>query len=205
MKTTRYEPAGFLNIDLEIKSRRSLEPLVEAWPGVYEPGKIEGRKPRWLLLNVSDSRAHDAEGTAKALLRRVERLRGEALRSWKGAHDRVFDIGIQAPGPDPRRAFEEVQLTPETLKRLAAAGARVKVTVYPAEPERPDDMPPKTPKPPNRKPFKRLPLGFSASLFWHKSGEAAACYAPEPAQMASAYRHEGSRPDSHKDIHRAES
>lgn len=141
MEPARFDPAHFLNIDLEIKSRRSLEPLVEAWPGVYQPGKIEGRKPLWLLLNAWDSRARDAEGTAKALLRRVEKLRGEALRSWKGAYDRAFDIGIQAPGPDPRRAFEDVQLSAETLRRIAAAGARVKMTVYAAQLEEPDYRP----------------------------------------------------------------
>lgn len=45
----------------------------------------------------------------------------------------MFDIGVQAGGPGSR-AFEEVRLTADTLRRIAAAGAQIQVTVYPAEP-----------------------------------------------------------------------
>jgi hypothetical protein len=51
------------------------------------------------------------------------------------AHRRTFDIGVRAGGAG--RAFEEVRLTPETLKRVAAVGAHIQITVYPAEPESP--------------------------------------------------------------------
>jgi hypothetical protein len=144
VETTRFEPGRFRNIDLEVKSRRSLTPLATAWPWAQLPSKLEG-EPRWLQINPRryTKQSEHAEGTAKQLLRHIESLRGEALRCWKGAHERVFDIGVQAPGPDPRRAFEEVQFSAETLRRIAAAGARIKVTVYPAEPECPPYIPPK--------------------------------------------------------------
>jgi hypothetical protein len=129
------EPAQFLNIDLDVRSRRSLAPLVTAWPWAYQPmtaGGPPSPNPRWILINAPE-RGKTAEALAKHLLRHIEQLRGEARQSWKSAYRRVFDIGVQAGGPG--RAFEDVTLTADTLKRIAAVGAAVQITVYPAVPE----------------------------------------------------------------------
>jgi hypothetical protein len=75
--------------------------------------------------------AKNANSAAKYLLRHIERLKGTALDSWRQAHHRIFDIGVRAGGPG--RAYEEVQLSAGTLKRIAAVRAQIKVTVYPAE------------------------------------------------------------------------
>jgi len=129
-KPPRFEAAEFLNIDLDVRSRRSLAPLVAAWPWSYRPLIAEGRPhPRWLIL--SPGVVKNAEAAAKKLLQHIRSLRGDALLCWKQAHRRVFDIGVQAGGPG--RSFEEVRLTPETLRRVAAAGAHIQLTVYPAE------------------------------------------------------------------------
>jgi hypothetical protein len=126
------EDGQFLNIDLDVRSRRSLAPLVTAWPCAYRPLVADGRPhPRWLLLNAK-GRGLNAEIVAKRLLRHIENLRGDARQCWKDAHRRVFDIGVQAGGPG--RALEEVRLTAETLRRIGAVGAQIQVTVYPAEP-----------------------------------------------------------------------
>jgi hypothetical protein len=74
-----------------------------------------------------------AEGAAKELLKYIRGLRGDARACWKQAHQRVFDIGIQAGGPG--RAFEQVRLTSATLRDIAAVGATIQVTVYPPQPE----------------------------------------------------------------------
>jgi hypothetical protein len=122
--------ARFLNIDLEVRSRKSLAPLVAACPSSYQPLLTTGRaNPRWLIVNPGRIPT-TAEIAAKNLLRQIEGLRGAARRSWNEAHRRVFDIGIQAGGPDA--VFEGVRLTPETLRRIAAVGASIQVTVYPA-------------------------------------------------------------------------
>ena len=92
-----------------------------------------GPDSRWLILNAFV--AETAEAAAQLLLGHVSKLRGAALRSWKQAYRRMFDIGVQAGGPG--RAFEEVQLAAVTLGRIAAAGGQIQVTVYPAEPESP--------------------------------------------------------------------
>ena len=130
-----FEEAHFLNIDLDVRSRRSLAPLVAAWPGSYQPLTLKGRPDsHWLIHNAV--LAGTAEVAAKELLKHIRGLRGDARTCWKHAHRRVFDIGVQAGGPGSR-AFEQVQLTVETLRHIAAAGAQVQVTVYPPEPETP--------------------------------------------------------------------
>jgi len=137
------EDPQFLNIDLDVRSRRSLAPLVAAWPWSYQPPVAENRRnPHWLTLNPRriTPRRRTAERATKELLGHVRRLRGEARRSWNHARVRVFDIGVQAGGPG--RACEDVQLTAETLRQIAFVGAQVKVTVYPAQPQSPVDPPP---------------------------------------------------------------
>jgi hypothetical protein len=130
-KPPRFEDPQFLNIDLDVRSRRSLTPLVAAWPWSYQPLIAEGSPdPRWLILNPRRV-VLNAEAAAKELLRHIRNLRGNARLSWKQAHRRTFDIGVRAGGEG--LAFEEVRLTPETLQHIGAAGAHIQVTVYPAE------------------------------------------------------------------------
>jgi hypothetical protein len=140
VKAPRFEDAHFLAIDLDVRSRRSLAPLVAAWPESYQPltGKNGRPDSHWLILNAG--LAETAEAAAKELLKHIRALRGDARRCWNHAHRRVFDIGVRAGGPG-RRAFEQVRLTAETLGYIAAAGAQVQVTVYPPEPETPFVVP----------------------------------------------------------------
>ena len=122
------EPAGFLNIDLDVRSRRPIAGLLVAWPGADRPRRSDGRFHRgWLIIRAPGS-VRTAEAAARFLLSEVERLPPVARRCWNHASRRTFDIGIQA-GPQPP-AFEAVQLEPSTLERIAAVGGRIQITVY---------------------------------------------------------------------------
>ena len=128
----QFEPAKFLNIDLDVRSRRSLAPLIAVWPWSYQPLATQERaNTRWMIVNPQRLRLKDAEAAAKDLLDHIEGLGGEARRCWKQAHRRIFDIGLQ--GPASGRPFEGVRLTAETLRRIAAAGGQIQVTVYPPQ------------------------------------------------------------------------
>jgi hypothetical protein len=121
-------PAEFLNIDLDVRSRVSLAPLAAAWPSARDP--MLRANPRWLVLSAH-SRVQTAEATARALLKMIAALSPAGRRCWNRASKRTFDIGVQA-GVGPR-AFEDVQLTPRTLGRIAAIGAQLQFTVYPPQ------------------------------------------------------------------------
>lgn len=127
----------FLNIDLDVRSRRSLAPLAAAWPHAQRPLRLDGRAdPHWLILSGPGT-SNSAETVARGLLRQVERLSRTARQSWKVASRRTFDVGVQA-GAHPS-AFEEVVLQPATMQRIAAIGAQVQITIYaplPAEERR---------------------------------------------------------------------
>ena len=86
---------------------------------------------RFTLADLNAFVSEDAESAAKHLLEQIGKLRGKALGTWKQAHRRVFDLGVQAG--DTGRAFEEVFLSTGTLRRIAAVGGQIQVTVYPAE------------------------------------------------------------------------
>jgi hypothetical protein len=130
----RYEDASYSTIDLDVRSRRSLARLFTAWPRARDP--LNGlSRSRWMIFNPDDTT--NAEASAKDLLRHIERLKGDALKCWKRAHRKVFDIGVDAPGPG-RRPFEEVRLSPKTLRRIGEVGADIQVTIYPAVPLTPD-------------------------------------------------------------------
>ena len=50
-KAPRFDDARFLNIDLDVRSRRCLASLVAKWPWSYQPLIAGGRpNPRWLIL-----------------------------------------------------------------------------------------------------------------------------------------------------------
>jgi hypothetical protein len=138
MERLHFESPRFLNIDLDIRSRRSLPPLAAAWPWSYlRPAAENQPDPHWLILRPRriTPRRHTAtaETVAKELLEQIRGLRAEARRCWRHARFRVFDIGVQAGGPGS--VFEDVRLTGETLRQIALVGANVKVTVYPALPQ----------------------------------------------------------------------
>jgi hypothetical protein len=121
--------AEFLNVDLDIRSRRSLAPLVDAgqWPWVQTPGLDAGRVPRWVVASPRIV-PRNTDTAIRHLVALVDALPKAARRCWKEASSRTFDIGIQA-GLGPR-SFEEVTLQERTLKDVARLSARVLVTVY---------------------------------------------------------------------------
>jgi hypothetical protein len=111
-----FEDAGFLNIDLDVRSRSSLAPLVAAWPWSYQPLSVKGRPDaRWLILNAHGPGAI-AEATAKELLQYIESLRGAARRCWKQAHRRTFARYRDHECISPARSDEATVLS---LRRVA--------------------------------------------------------------------------------------
>jgi hypothetical protein len=117
----------FLNVDLEVRSRRSLAPLLEVWPSAQTPGRTPGRAPRWVLISGVSYKS-SADRLARELIALVDKLPPRARRCWSQSSSRVFDIGIQA-GLAPRN-FEGVRLATDVLRAMARLKIRLVITVY---------------------------------------------------------------------------
>lgn len=120
----------FLNVDLDIWSRASLEPLVRALgPSIVElfVGH-DGRRHAAHLEWARSSAKPDA--IIQRFVHAVERLPRPARRLWNDAHQREFNIGIQA-AMQPHGY--ELRLDPATVQAAARVGASIGVTVYAPE------------------------------------------------------------------------
>ena len=117
----------FCAVDLDVRSRRSLAPHLLAGPWAQTASRVGSAAPRWLLVRPRGF-PRTADQFIKALARLVDKLPVTAKRSWSQASSRTFDIGIQA-GLTPDR-FEDVRLSPESLRHLSRLRANILVTVY---------------------------------------------------------------------------
>jgi hypothetical protein len=118
----------FQAVDLDVRSRRSLAPLLDAWPWAQTPGRVGKTAPRWLLV-TPQGWPQTADQFVQEYARLVDKLRVAARRCWNEASSRTFDIGIQA-GLSPDR-FEDVRLSADSLRRLSRLRMSILVTVYP--------------------------------------------------------------------------
>ena len=85
----------FRAVDLDVRSRKSLAPLLSAWPWVQTPERTTSAAPRWLLVTLR-SQPRTADDAIRAFVEMVEALPPSARRCWRQATSRTFDIGIQA-------------------------------------------------------------------------------------------------------------
>jgi len=123
-----YEDTRFLNVDLDILSRRSLESLVAALGNkvflhhVGREGKYYGAH-----FSLSGSYGKDADYLTYALAQLVLKLPRNARILWNQAQVRDFNIGIQS-------AFKPhshtLRIKAKTLKLLSSLGANIIVTTY---------------------------------------------------------------------------
>jgi hypothetical protein len=138
---------GFLNVDLEIFSKRDLQPLINA---LGEKVLIlysarEGRTYRAHLELARTTRTPDA--AIRAFCGLIERLPKAARYLWNQAKRRDFNIGVE--GGTSSRQPREFAVSTGTLKAAHRLGARIAFTVYaPEKPQkgrrnikRPTDLP----------------------------------------------------------------
>ena len=124
------EPTTFLNVDLDVFARSSLEPLAAAF----------GSRVFQLFVGLHGNRygAHfelraqhkTADARIVALVNLVKGLPRPARAIWNQAYRRDFNIGIQG-GVRPHSY--ELSLKPETLELVSSVDARLVVTVYATE------------------------------------------------------------------------
>jgi hypothetical protein len=121
------EATTFLNVDLDIASRVSLEPLVAAF-GKKVFVHYVGRHGRKFWAHVSrSSYGQSADKLTRELCSLVRRLPRGPRKLWDGAVSREFNVGIQA-GHTPH--FHELRIAEKTLSMVAELRGTIVVTTY---------------------------------------------------------------------------
>ena len=125
------EKPQYLNVDLELASRRSLAPLVEAWEELAMKLRDDWRGGvHFVSFEVSVRRARNPgpNVTIRAFVRLVEALPPRLRALWDQAHRRAFDVGVEMGSG---RFTPVVDLSRDTIRRVAEVGGSIVSTVYP--------------------------------------------------------------------------
>ena len=120
----------FLNVDLEIESDLSLEPIVDAFQasGLRCLTHIRTKRGRLASFEITDCPT-DANDVVSAFCDVIERLGANARVVWETATVRRFDHVFRSDGSGPLFRSE---LNEMTLGRLVKLGATVALSIYPS-------------------------------------------------------------------------
>jgi len=119
----------YLNVDLEIRSRSDLTPLVQALQHrlfVLHSGRVHGM---FVASFETAGLSHPPDAAIHHLAAALRRVPPSVQRLWRQARDRVFDIGVaKAAGPMPF----SLTLRQDTVRIVTALNARLALTFYPS-------------------------------------------------------------------------
>ena len=127
----------FLNTDLLVRSRRSLAAFIRemsAKTSLLSDSISDGKSRGSHYANIELRARYSCEGIMKAFCRIIEGLPRDAAKEWREASSRIFDIGLQSGNEHPTYTLD---ISPETLTRIAKLNAGIVVTLYPVTPETP--------------------------------------------------------------------
>jgi len=124
----------FLNVDLEIEAKESLDLIAQEFGDrvhVLHNGPCQDI-PYLLAVEIYAGDDHDPESIIEAFCDLIEDLPPKAKALWRKCTARRFDIGIEsATGVANRFGALCLSMSPVTLKRVSALSAEVVITVYP--------------------------------------------------------------------------
>ena len=132
MSPGRKQAAGprFLNVDLEVRSRKNLAPLAAELDRKAVVLHCERVRSAW-FRRVESGRSHRGpDATIRALCKVVEGLSEPIKNLWRSADRKAFDIGYET---NPDAPVFAATVTPGTLRLVAQLGADLVVTIYPPE------------------------------------------------------------------------
>jgi hypothetical protein len=126
----------YLNTDLDLVAAFDLTPLASALEarGVFPLHVTIGGGEAWystLEVETMGPKLESPEVTIRSMLDAIEALDGEMREHWTQCSKREFNIGYDC-GDEPW-AYND-GLSHETLKRIAQAGASLRITLYPYRP-----------------------------------------------------------------------
>lgn len=130
---SQHDRIHFLNVDLDLHAPDGLDAIVAAFDGVAMD-LHDGDYPRPLgddhasfeVIHI-DHETATPESTIAAFCDAIESFPADAKQQWTAASERVFNIGIEC-GSEP---YHQIwRLPAELVKRVAALGGVIELTVY---------------------------------------------------------------------------
>jgi hypothetical protein len=130
-KSVHEDETYFLNVDLDVFGRSSLEPLASAFGSKVSQLYVGPRGNHYSAhFELRASPRAGADALIVSLVQLVKRLPRAARLAWNQAYRRDFNIEILG-GLKPRSY--ELILNPETLKSVSSVNARIVVCIYGSE------------------------------------------------------------------------
>ncbi|HKO59463.1 MAG TPA: hypothetical protein VJ276_26585 [Thermoanaerobaculia bacterium] len=122
---------GFLNVDLEVYSRRPLDLFATALGetvAVLFVGK-QGTRHLAAVELAGSGWQQKPDAIIMGLVKLIRRLPEPARTLWNSASERRFDIGCEAPSGPHASALA---LRPSTVAAVAEVSGTIAVTIYPS-------------------------------------------------------------------------
>jgi hypothetical protein len=134
MRQNVLDKTLFLNVDLDIRSRWDLQPLVEALGKkvmVLYVGRFKRTYQARLELFGShlprDTHSQRPERFILDFCKLIQKLPPAAREFWDDAKTREFDVGIESGKP---HKFYWFDLSPKALQAAVEVNAQIAVTIY---------------------------------------------------------------------------
>jgi hypothetical protein len=128
-------PTEFLNVDLDLESKKSLDPLIEELGEkihVVFNGPSEERS-HLAALEIYEGDDDDPDSIINAFCKLLEKMSPKAKAAWENCSMRRFDIGFESGVSGHPLCID---LDPETLERVARLSGSIGVTIYPKKLEK---------------------------------------------------------------------
>ena len=124
----RSMAAQYLNVDLEIEGPRPLCHVLQEFSGwgIDCLGCVETERGHFANFEVT-ALPSDPNSVVSEFCDVIEGFREDAEATWGGAHHRTFDVGFDNDGSAGCSRFE---LKADTVRRVAALGASLGITIY---------------------------------------------------------------------------
>ena len=118
----------FINCDLEVEGPRSLEYLLADLSGSVEClGYRKTERGCFAGFELPIYQSYEPNSIIVGFCDVIERLRDNARATWRDAFYRKFDLGYEC---DSNLGFFRSEIRADTVRRAAALGASIVVTIY---------------------------------------------------------------------------
>jgi hypothetical protein len=128
MAAIKLDDSLFVNVDLDLRSRLDLQPLVDAFgDDIIDLWVGRVKRTYEAHLEVVWEPRHNPTSIILRFCKLVKDLPPSKRKLWDAAKSRSFDIGIEAPA---KGKFYWSALSSEAIRAAAEVGAQIAITVY---------------------------------------------------------------------------